>query len=194
MRRAKLTELVGRRRLGEEDLGLWTSAANAAELLLIDLSRFVQQTLHQGHIERIMLDAIGNRSELKVERGVIPLSLKFDKAQAEDPDAFPITVELKHLSEDEFEPDQVKSHSLNRNGDRLENDPFKPASGRGHTNVGYESSGKEGTTEIVRAKYMLGSEGAHSWTRRQLGFKMEGESTDIVWGVMDIIPITDFPE
>ena len=141
-----------------------------------------------------MLDAIGDRSDLKVERGVIPISLKFDKTQAEDPDAFPITVELKHLSEDEIESNQVKSHSLNRNGDRLENDHFKSTNGRSHTKVRYESSGKEGTTEIVRAKYMLGSEGAHSWTRRQLGFQMEGESTDIVWGVMDIVPVTDFPE
>lgn len=57
-----------------------------------------------------------------------------------------------------------------------------------------KSKDKEGSTEIVRAKYMVGCDGAHSWTRRQLGFKLEGEPTDFIWGVLDIIPITDFPD
>lgn len=30
--------------------------------------------------------------------------------------------------------------------------------------------------------------------RDQLGFKLEGESTDYIWGVLDIIPLTDFPD
>ena len=46
--------------------------------------------------------------------------------------------------------------------------------------------------ETIKAKYLIGCDGAHSWTRRQLGFKMEGEQTDFVWGVIDMIPITDF--
>jgi flavin-dependent dehydrogenase len=57
-----------------------------------------------------------------------------------------------------------------------------------------KSKGKTGTSEVVHAKYMIGCDGAHSWTRRQLGFSMEGEQTDFIWGVLDIIPITDFPE
>lgn len=57
-----------------------------------------------------------------------------------------------------------------------------------------KSKGKEGTTETVRAKYMIGCDGAHSWTRRQLGFHMEGEQTDFIWGVLDIVPITNFPD
>ncbi len=30
-----------------------------------------------------------------------------------------------------------------------------------------------------------------SWTRRQLGFSMEGGQTDYIWGVLDVIPITN---
>lgn len=41
---------------------------------------------------------------------------------------------------------------------------------------------------------MLGADGAHSWVRGQLGFALEGESTDYIWGVLDIAPITDFPD
>ena len=46
--------------------------------------------------------------------------------------------------------------------------------------------------EKIKAKYVVGCDGAHSWTRRQLGFQMEGEQTDFVWGVIDMIPLTDF--
>ncbi|THH12083.1 hypothetical protein EW145_g224 [Phellinidium pouzarii] len=49
-------------------------------------------------------------------------------------------------------------------------------------------------TEVVHAKYVLGADGAHSWVRRELGFTMDGEQTDYVWGVVDFIPITDFPD
>lgn len=52
----------------------------------------------------------------------------------------------------------------------------------------------EEDTEIVHAKYVIGADGAHSWVRKTLGFAMEGEQTDFVWGVMDTIPDTDFPD
>lgn len=68
---------------------------------------------------------------------------------------------------------------------------------------------KDGTPEDFRAKYVLvsamfdvlierlmniGSDGAHSTVRKSLGFKMVGDSTDAVWGVMDIYPQTNFPD
>lgn len=49
------------------------------------------------------------------------------------------------------------------------------------------------TTE-VRAKFAVGCDGAHSWTRRWMGHTMEGEQTDYIWGVMDGEPETDFPD
>ncbi|KAL3461616.1 thioredoxin-like protein [Aspergillus heterothallicus] len=53
---------------------------------------------------------------------------------------------------------------------------------------------KANTKEVVKAKYMLGADGAHSWVRQQLGFALEGESTDYIWGLLDIVPIADFPD
>ncbi|KAF9269253.1 hypothetical protein L218DRAFT_976998 [Marasmius fiardii PR-910] len=49
-------------------------------------------------------------------------------------------------------------------------------------------------TEIVNAKYVVGADGAHSWVRKTLGIPMEGEQTNYVWGVVDMIPDTDFPD
>ncbi|GLB41636.1 putative phenol hydroxylase, C-terminal dimerisation domain [Lyophyllum shimeji] len=49
-------------------------------------------------------------------------------------------------------------------------------------------------TEVVRAKYVIGADGAHSWVRRSFNIEMEGEQTDYVWGVVDMIPDTDLPD
>ncbi|KAK0105095.1 hypothetical protein ONS96_004498 [Cadophora gregata f. sp. sojae] len=53
---------------------------------------------------------------------------------------------------------------------------------------------KDGKDEIMEAKYVLGCDGAHSEVRHSLGFKMVGDSTDTVWGVMDIYPRTNYPD
>jgi phenol 2-monooxygenase len=39
-----------------------------------------------------------------------------------------------------------------------------------------------------------GCDGAHSKIRKSLGYKMIGDSTDAIWGVMDIYPRTNFPD
>ena len=36
--------------------------------------------------------------------------------------------------------------------------------------------------------------GAHSWVRKSFDIIMEGEQTDYVWGVVDMVPDTDFPD
>ncbi|KAM5541473.1 hypothetical protein V8D89_005027 [Ganoderma adspersum] len=36
--------------------------------------------------------------------------------------------------------------------------------------------------------------GAHSWVRKNLSIHMEGDNTDSIWGVVDMVPDTDFPD
>ncbi|KAJ5140422.1 hypothetical protein N7448_003830 [Penicillium atrosanguineum] len=55
----------------------------------------------------------------------------------------------------------------------------------------YVSSESE---ETVRAKYVIGADGGKSWTRKQLGFTMEGNRTDSIWGVIDLVVTSDFPD
>ncbi|KAL3454384.1 FAD binding domain-containing protein [Aspergillus insuetus] len=57
-----------------------------------------------------------------------------------------------------------------------------------------ENGGEEGVEEVFEAKYALACDGAHSTVRRALGYNMIGDSTDAVWGVMDMVPRTDFPD
>ncbi|KAG8735385.1 hypothetical protein FRC10_010671 [Ceratobasidium sp. 414] len=51
-----------------------------------------------------------------------------------------------------------------------------------------------GNPEIVKAKYVLGCDGAHSWTQLQLGIHMVGENCNDVWGLIDGYIDLDFPD
>lgn len=51
-----------------------------------------------------------------------------------------------------------------------------------------------GKQEIVHARYVVGCDGAHSWVRKTLNITMDGEQTDYIWGVVDIVADTDFPD
>ncbi|TFK80699.1 hypothetical protein K466DRAFT_503427 [Polyporus arcularius HHB13444] len=52
----------------------------------------------------------------------------------------------------------------------------------------------ENDREVVHAKFVLGTDGAHSWVRKAMGIKMDGGHTEFVWGVVDFFPDTDFPD
>lgn len=61
--------------------------------------------------------------------------------------------------------------------------------------VGVRRLGEDGTSEdmeTIHARYVIACDGAHSWTRGQLGVLSEGKSDGSTWGVLDIAPITDF--
>ncbi|KZP03084.1 FAD-binding monooxygenase, partial [Athelia psychrophila] len=49
-------------------------------------------------------------------------------------------------------------------------------------------------TETIHAKFVVGADGAHSWVRKSLGIAMEGAQTEYIWGVLDLVPETDFPD
>ena len=149
------------------------------------ISRFQEVVLHQGRIERFFLDSLKEHSKIEMERGVLPEELELDYSKSEDHNAYPIEVKIRHLDDEEATPVQ--------NGISVPDGLFRSSLAKDDTDdLIRNSCGKEGSTEIIRAKYMIGCDGAHSWTRRQLGFHMEGEQTDFIWGVLDIIPITDF--
>ena len=157
------------------------------------ISRFQQLVLHQGRIERFFLDSLKEHSDIRVERGVLPQSLTFDESKAEDDDSYPIKVTLKHLTEDEINPPQsnaTKSGAAPSDG--LYRSNMAPDDTEELLNKA--ANDKVGTQETIQAKYMIGCDGAHSWTRKQLGYTLDGEQTDYIWGVLDIIPITDFPD
>lgn len=56
------------------------------------------------------------------------------------------------------------------------------------------SPGREGETEVVRARYVVGCDGARSNVRQAIGGALHGDAAHQAWGVMDILAVTDFPD
>lgn len=48
--------------------------------------------------------------------------------------------------------------------------------------------------EIVRARYVVGCDGARSGVRSAIGRQLRGEAANQAWGVMDVLAYTDFPD
>ncbi|KAI0098138.1 FAD binding domain-containing protein [Nemania sp. FL0031] len=162
------------------------------------LSRFTEAVLHQGRMESFFLDAIAASyphpasptHQIRVERMVVPTSLSIEEDKVDDDDAYPLTVTLRKLSEEEATPTQRLSNlsdGLYRSNLADDDVPSMIKKSNGHKDI---------SEEVVKAKYVVGCDGAHSWTRKTLGkdFEMRGEMTDFIWGVLDIVPITDFPD
>ena len=51
-----------------------------------------------------------------------------------------------------------------------------------------------GSTRVVRAKYVVGCDGAKSAVRDSIGRTLEGDQALHAWGVMDVLAVTDFPD
>jgi len=51
-----------------------------------------------------------------------------------------------------------------------------------------------GQVETVKARYVVGCDGARSIVRQSLGRSLQGDSANQAWGVMDVLAVTDFPD
>jgi len=131
-------------------------------------------TLHQGEIEAIFLDSMKAHG-LEVERPVVPEAIEVsdDEKKLASGESYPVKVVLRHLADAELDA----------------------APNGAHTNAVEPSLHSSGSSlETVYAKYVLGADGAHSFVRNSLGIELEGEHTDHVWGVVDCVPDTNFPD
>ncbi|EDU42704.1 FAD binding domain containing protein [Pyrenophora tritici-repentis Pt-1C-BFP] len=52
---------------------------------------------------------------------------------------------------------------------------------------------RTGAEELVKAKFLVGSDGAASMVRKQLNIPFDGMSTDIYWGILDCRLDSDYP-
>lgn len=54
--------------------------------------------------------------------------------------------------------------------------------------------GREGQTVTVKARYVVGCDGARSGVRKAIGRELVGDAANQAWGVMDVLAVTDFPD
>jgi phenol 2-monooxygenase len=169
------------------------------------ISPYQQSVVHQGRIERMFLDKIAEWStpsssdnpegsdlvaalpRMKVERAVCPEMLTLPPLSASALSDSPeerIVVRLRHLTQEEAQPAQFSPmapdgifRSNMFQDDALDVNP-----------VGFPS---EEVIEEVRCRFVIGADGARSWTRQAIGYELVGESDDFFWGVLDGVPITN---
>ena len=51
-----------------------------------------------------------------------------------------------------------------------------------------------GQVETIRARYVVGCDGARSGVRSGIGLSLKGDSANHAWGVMDVLVVSDFPD
>ena len=53
---------------------------------------------------------------------------------------------------------------------------------------------RQGEERVVRARYVVGADGARSEVRESIGAVLAGDQANHAWGVMDVLAVTDFPD
>ncbi len=76
----------------------------------------------------------------------------------------------------------VRSVTPGHGSDGIATVRVEPAEGNGHP------------VEDIRARYVVGCDGARSTVRKSLGLELKGDSANQAWGVMDVLAVTDFPD
>ena len=54
--------------------------------------------------------------------------------------------------------------------------------------------GDANKVETVRARFIIGTDGARSAVRKGMSIALEGDSANKAWGVMDVLVVTDYPD
>lgn len=138
------------------------------------ISRFPQGVLLAQHrIERVFLESLAKYGNVEVQRNAEPTSITFNAGGVENPNAYPVTVRVAQV---ETVASLFPVANSTSNGATEINDQSK----KRKVSFVYEKL----AMEDIKAKYVISCDGAHSWTRSQLGFQMEGEQSEYIWGVL----------
>jgi len=133
----------------------------------VGISRFQGCEIHQGIIEQNFIDFLASQqAKVSVERSVVTESLTVDVK-----DEYPVTLCVRHGTSSD--KSQTRVNGTGR---------YSSHNGSG------DDASERGRQETIKAKYVIGCDGAHSWTRQQVGSTLEGEQSDDIYGVIDIVP------
>ncbi|GAA6033167.1 hypothetical protein JCM8097_002978 [Rhodosporidiobolus ruineniae] len=185
------------------EINFWNPCPNTGRLVrtakipdtIPGLSRFQQTILHQGRVEAHLLEDAAKHSvgQIVPERCMLPESLTIDESLVDDLSAYPISVQVRHLSDEEASPDAYKGDDKN-GGTRSGLFRSSLLSAAEEEALYKKQQDRPTQIETIQARFLVGCDGAHSWTRRSLGINMLGEQTNYVWGVLDMKPLTNFPD
>lgn len=122
---------------------------------------------------------------LEVERGVLATAINIDEAGIHDPKAHAIKLTVRHLTDKELAAASTPD-TIPQPGDFNYNSADEPYLKR-------KVAGKEGRTEVIHARFVIGADGSRSWTRSALGFDFLGDDgEEDVGGILDCIATSNF--
>ncbi|MEI4271192.1 FAD-dependent monooxygenase [Klenkia sp. LSe6-5] len=84
----------------------------------------------------------------------------------------------------------VPDYGVDFLGLEVTDDPDHPV----HVQVQHVTGPRAGERRTVRARYVLGCDGARSGVREAIGRRLVGQAAMHAWGVMDVLANTDFPD
>ncbi|KAK3339043.1 FAD binding domain-containing protein [Neurospora tetraspora] len=138
-----------------------------------ELGKVRETMLQQSRVEYHMQQNLLGHKNITIQYDTQPVEVKIDESSLHSEDeVYPVEVRLVKT--------QVESEGASN---ILENSTPHTANGDA-----------EEVEERIRAKYIVGCDGAHSWLRKQLQVQLEGDLTDSVFGVVDLIPKSNFPD
>jgi phenol 2-monooxygenase len=92
-------------------------------------------------------------------------------------------------------PTRLEPHYARRLAElRVDHSLDDPDSLPVHVRLERLDPGHEGEVEVLKARYVVGCDGARSTVRRSIGRALSGDSANHAWGVMDVLATTDFPD
>ncbi|KAL4780375.1 hypothetical protein BJX76DRAFT_360924 [Aspergillus varians] len=156
-------------------VGVLIVAAGPAGLMMEMIDQGLSKWVFDGQADGLqyrtleIFDSFGfgdracKKSKSYAQRGVLPTKLEPDESPVESSDAYPKTVHLQHLPEAEATQQQTGTAV---NGSNIQHDLFWSKPSADDTEEPIRASvldAKANTEEIVKTKYMLGADGAHSW-------------------------------
>ena len=133
------------------------------------LSEYPHVIVNQARMQAYLLEHMENSpSRLVPDYGV-----ELAELEVTDDESHPVLVTLRHTGE---------THEAGA-----------------EQGIGQEDAGRSGAEldpapTTVRAKYVVGCDGARSQVRRSLGIEMRGDARNHAWGVMDVFAVTDYPD
>ncbi|GMF74582.1 unnamed protein product [Aspergillus oryzae] len=134
---------------------------------------------------RALLDGMKAFDGLEVERGVLATAINIDEAGIHDPKAHAIKLTVRHLTDKELAAASTPD-TIPQPGDFNYNSADEPYLKR-------KVAGKEGRTEVIHARFVIGADGSRSWTRSALGFDFLGDDgEEDVGGILDCIATSNF--
>ncbi|KAK4099253.1 hypothetical protein N658DRAFT_498626 [Parathielavia hyrcaniae] len=160
-----------------EEIAIWGTREEGGsgivrEQVILDkvdeLGTVRETMLQQSRVEHHMLQNLLSHSNISIRYSTCPVTVEIDTSCSHGADGYPVKVGLTHETQ----------HDSTSNGSPTTN--------------GVDEQGV--ADETIHAKYIVGCDGARSWLRKQVGVVLEGDLTDSVFGVIDFVPKTNFPD